>query len=75
MHVSLVLLKFKTHYLLSYSTSYQRALQMMPRARIYEEIKGFLYCSINVCHRFMIVSIAISFELIHRGITRFKADC
>ena len=40
---------------------------MTPRAQTCEEIKGFLYCSINVFHRFMIVSAAISFGLIHRG--------
>ena len=41
--------------------------------RTCEEIKGFVHCTINFFHRFMIVSTAISFGLINRGITRFKA--
>ena len=36
-----------------------------------------VHCTLgsNFCHEFMIVSTAINFGLIHRGIARFKGDC
>ena len=60
---SLVQLKSKTCYLMSSSSLNQHALLICILV-----VKP----SINVCHRFTVLSIAINFGLIHHGIMRFK---
>ena len=59
---------------MSYSGPNQYTLKMILHTRSCKIEAFYLYCSINVCHRSIIVGTAINFGFINYGITRFKDD-